>query len=461
MAQPVLLPKLGQTVEEASIVKWHKSVGDTVKQGDVLFEIETDKAVLEAESFFDGTLLKIFVKEGETVPVSSVVAYIGEKGEKVPDAPPAPEKAPAPKPEPAKQEEKPAAPKAEKKPAPEKPAPAPAAPVQAPVPTTPVLPPVVPAAEERIFISPRARALAKTKCINFKGIAGSGPNGRITVKDVELYLENSGYNNLRISPAAKRLAAKNNIDLLTVRGTGISGRIMVHDVQRAIKAQPQKMSKMRQIIASRLTASFRDIPHFYVTVSVDMTELLDYRKELKEQGKAYKVTDFILESAILSLEEFPAMNSTTDGVTVRWNESVNLGLAIGLDSGLVVAAIRDAQDLTLRELSDTAAELGAKARSGKLMPDEMTGSTFTISNMGMLGVESFGAIINPGEGGILAVASTIPTPVVRDGKVVVRQIMKITLSADHRVVDGTTGAAFVNAIKDKLEDVELWKHLTS
>ena len=457
MAQPVLLPKLGQTVEEASIVKWHKSVGDTVKQGDVLFEIETDKAVLEAESFFDGVLLKVFVKEGETVPVSTVVAYIGAKGEKVPDAPPAP-KAPAKtEPVPAK----PAPVVAEKK-SEEKKAVAPVAKAASvvSVPTPVQVAPVI-ATEERVFISPRARALAKAKCINFKAVSGTGPNGRITVKDIESYLENSGYNNLRISPAAKRLAAKNKIDLLTVRPTGVSERIMIHDVQRSIEALPKKMSKMRQIIASRLTSSFRDIPHFYVTASVDMTDLLTYRQELKAQGQAFKVTDFILESTVLSLEEFPAMNSSTDGVNVSWNESVNLGLAIGLDSGLVVAAIRNSQELTLSELSEQVASMGAKARSGKLMPDEMTGSTFTVTNMGMLNVENFGAIINPGEGGILAVASTIPTPVVRDGKVVVRQIMKITLSADHRIVDGTTGAAFVNAIKNKLEDVELWKHLTS
>ncbi len=456
MAQPVLLPKLGQTVEEASIVKWHKSVGDTVKQGDVLFEIETDKAVLEAESFFDGVLLKVFVKEGETVPVSTVVAYIGAKGEKVPDAPPAPaapkkvEPAPAPVKAAPVVEEKKAAAKVSTS------AKAVAPVVSAPAPVAPVV-----VTEERVFISPRAKALAKAKCINFKAVSGSGPNGRITVKDIESYLENSGYNNLRISPAAKRLAAKHNIDLLTVRATGLSERIMIHDVERSIAALPKKMSKMRQIIASRLTSSFRDIPHFYITANVDMTDLLTYRQELKAQGQSFKVTDFILESTVLSLEEFKAMNSSTDGVNVSWNESVNLGLAIGLDSGLVVAAIRNSQDLTLSELSEQVASMGAKARSGKLMPDEMTGSTFTVTNMGMLNVESFGAIINPGEGGILAVASTIPTPVVRDGKVVIRQIMKITLSADHRIVDGTTGAAFINAIKNKLEDVELWKHLTS
>ena len=456
MAQPVLLPKLGQTVEEAAIVKWHKSVGDTVKQGDVLFEIETDKAVLEAESFFDGVLLKIFVGEGETVPVSTVVAYIGEKGEKVPDAPPAPKV--VAKPEPV----------AVAKPEIEKTTTAKTAPVATTPATTlaTTLAPAAPSAPsvasvERVFISPRAKALAKAKCINFKVISGTGPNGRITVKDVEAYLASSGYNNLRVSPAAKRLAAKHEVDLLTVRGTGVSERLMVHDVERSIAALPKKMSKMRQIIASRLTSSFRDIPHFYITASVDMTDLLAYRKELKEGGKAYKVTDFILESTILSLEEFPAMNSSTDGINVSWNESVNLGLAIGLDSGLVVAAIRNSQELTLSELSEQVAVVGAKARSGKLMPDEMTGSTFTVTNMGMLNVENFGAIINPGEGGILAVASTIPTPVVIDEKIVIRQIMKVTLSADHRIVDGTTGAAFINAIKNKLEDVELWKHLTS
>ena len=451
MAQIVLMPKLGQTVEESTIVKWHKATGDTVKKGDVLFEIETDKAVLECESFYDGTLLKILVAEEETVPVQSVVAYIGEPGEEVPDA------ASAPVAKPVKAVAAPAPAKAEPvKAAPEKvfatvatPAPA----VQASVAVA------APSAPTKLFISPRAKALVKNKVVNAENIAGSGPNGRIVEKDVLAYLEQTGYNNLRIAPAAKRLAAASNIDILEVKGTGDSGRIMVRDVETTIAEQPKIMSKMRQIIASRLAQSFGQIPHFYVTTSIDMTDLLSYRKELKAKDVNLSVTTFILEAVVMSLEEFPIVNSSTDGVTVKWHSDVDLGIAVSLEKGLVVPVVKGAQTLTMEELQNQMKELSEKARTGRLMPDEMSGSTFTVSNMGMFDVESFSAIINPGEGGILAVSSTLEQAVVVDGEIKIRSMMKVTLSADHRIVDGTKGAEFVKVLKTKLEDVELWKSL--
>lgn len=453
MPQAVIMPKLGQATEESTIVKWHKKEGDTVKKGDILFEMETDKAVLEAESFFDGTLLKIFVPEKVTVPVNVVVAYIGTPGEKVPDAPPPPPpqaSAPAAKPAAPAAQATTAAPAAAATPAA---GPAPAKPQAAPKPA--------PAAPTRLFISPRGKALAKTSVIDPAAIRGTGPNGRVTEADVRGYLQANNYDQLRISPAAKKLAAKEGLDILRIKGSGDAGRIMVHDVERAAAEKPRTMSKMRQVIARRLTDSFTGTPHFYATVSVDMTNLLAFRKELKDAGKPLGVTAFILEAVVLALKEFPAVNSMTpDGVTIRWRGTVDLGMAVGLDEGLVVPVIRSAEDLSLKELHEAADALSAKARAGKLLPDEMTGGSFTVSNMGMLDVECFNAIINPGEGAILAVASTIPTVVVRDGKMVVRSIMKITASVDHRIVDGTTAAAFVNSIKRKLEDVELWKTLT-
>jgi pyruvate dehydrogenase E2 component (dihydrolipoamide acetyltransferase) len=191
-----------------------------------------------------------------------------------------------------------------------------------------------------------------------------------------------------------------------------------------------------------------------------MTDLLEYRKELKQKNLQYSVTDFILESVVLALQESPAVNSSTDGKSAWWHSSVHLGMAASIADGLVVPVIRNADKLSLKELHDTAADLAARARDGKLMPDEMTGSTFTVSNMGMLNVENFTAIINPGEGAILAVSSTNEKPVVRKGQIVVRSIMKITLSSDHRLIDGAVAARFANTIKTKLEDVELWKSLT-
>lgn len=296
--------------------------------------------------------------------------------------------------------------------------------------------------------------------IDPKPIRGSGPDGRIVEKDVISYLEAKGYDKLRITPAAKELAAKEGIDLLSVEPSD-GGRVTVADVERAIAEKPRPMSKMRQVIAQRLTQSVVTAPHFFVTVSVDMTELIKLRALLKEQGAPFTVTDFISQAVVLTLREFPDVNSTTDGRMIRWHSRVHLGLAVSLEQGLVVPVIRNADELTLLEICQRSKELAEKARAGRLMPDEMTGSTFTVSNMGMLNVENFTAIINPGESAILAVSSTMKQPVVRDDKVVVRSIMKMTLSSDHRIVDGATAARFANAIKKKLEDIELWKRLTS
>jgi pyruvate dehydrogenase E2 component (dihydrolipoamide acetyltransferase) len=209
-----------------------------------------------------------------------------------------------------------------------------------------------------------------------------------------------------------------------------------------------------------LTKSFTTTPHFYVTVPVDMTGLIALRAQLKGQGKPYKVTDFILEAVTLALVEFPQVNGWTDGENVVRRSKVQLGLAVSVEQGLVVPVIRDAEELTLEELGARAQDLAGKARAGKLGPDELTGSTFTVSNMGMMDVENFGAIINPGEAAILAVASTLSVPAVKDGQIAIRSIMKMTLSADHRIVDGALAACFINAIKAKLEDMELWKRLT-
>ena len=250
------------------------------------------------------------------------------------------------------------------------------------------------------------------------------------------------------------------MDLLNVPSSD-GGRITIAEVQRASAEKPKPMTKMRQIIAQRLTQSIVTQPHFYCTVSVDMTDLIAYRTQLKAAGAPYTVTDFISQAVVLSLQEFPTVNSSTDGKTTRWHSQVNLGLAVSIEGGLVVPVIRNAGQLTLLELCTTAKQLADRARSGKLTPDEMSGGTFTLSNMGMLNVENFNAIINTGEGAILAVASTMKQPAVREDKLVIRQIMKMTLSVDHRLIDGALGAQFVNAIKAKLEDIELWKRLTS
>lgn len=464
MAQTVIFPKLGQTMEEGAIVKWLKREGDKVAKGDILFEIETDKANLEVESFFEGTLLKVLVKEGVTVPVNTAVGFVGEPGEKLPDVPvpakPAPPEAGdrkaevgGQKPEVGGRRETAGSPlnverrtlNVERVPSPHAPS---AASTLHPPPET--KPPA---------ISPRARAMCREAAVGYSSIPGSGPNGRIVEKDVKAYLAERQYASIRITPAAKKLAAEKEVDILGVRGSGDGGRIMVEDVERALRRQPKPLSRMRQVIARRLTESKQSIPHFYVTVTADVTEVMKLRAELKARGASYSLNDFVLSATIQALDEFPAVNSSTDGQSASWRGDVDLGMAVSLENGLVVPVIRAAQRLSLAELRDASRALAEKARGGKLTPDEMTGGGFTVSNMGMLDIDAFAAIINPGESGILAVGSAREEPVVFRGQVAVRTRMALTLSADHRMVDGALGAHFVNAIKRKLEDAAGWRGL--
>ena len=445
MVTPIIMPKFGQMTEDSAIVEWLKKEGDTVAKGDVLFLVETDKSVMEVESFSEGTLLKIVVGVGVSVPVQSVVAYLGEKARKFRrrrrrraralSAPPATNTAETDRAPPRRSQSR--------------------------SPLLCALATPAPAAPARFRISPRAAALAKDSVIDPHAIVGSGPEGRIVEKDVKAYLEANDYANLRVSPAAKALAAKEGLDLIALGADNAGKRIEIADIERAVAEKPKAMSKMRQVIAQRLTQSVVTAPHFYVTVEVDMTEALAQRARLNGAGARYSVTDFIAQASVLALKEFPAVNSATDGKTIRWHSRVHLGMAVNLEQGLVVPVVREADEMTMAELSVRAKQLVDKARAGGLAPDEMSGSTFTISNMGMLDVEAFTAIINPGESAILAVSSTVMKPVVRDDAIVVRPIMKMTLSSDHRLIDGATAARFVNSIKTKLEDNGLWTALTS
>jgi pyruvate dehydrogenase E2 component (dihydrolipoamide acetyltransferase) len=442
MPIPIIMPKFGQMTEESAIVEWLKKEGDPVAKGDILFTVETDKAVMEVESFEAGTLAKIAVAPGVTVPVQSVVGYLSRPGEDTAGAP-----APAPA-----------------APAVAKPAPPPSPAQTGPTLTTQTSPLTTVSPPPALFrISPRAAALAERSGIDPSAIKGSGPLGRVVERDVRQFLESRGT-----SAAAKaelaRAPAQQELRPTAEQTAGKptpSTPSMLRPAAAQTAGKPIPMSRMRQIIAQRLTQSFRDTPHFYVTVSADMTGLAAYRQELKAAGAPYSLTDFISQSVVLSLLEFPTVNSSTDGKTTIAHGQVNLGLAVSIEGGLVVPVIPNAGALTLLDISAASKRLADKARAGKLTPDEMTGGTFTISNMGMLNVENFFAIINPGEGGILAVASVLPQPVVRGDGIAIRQMMKMTLSVDHRLVDGALGALFINAIKAKLEDMALWKRLTA
>ena len=405
MATPIVMPKFGQMTEHGAIVEWRKSEGDPVAKGDILFTVETDKSVMDVESFEAGTLIKILLVPGVSVPVQSIVGFLGQPGEAIPEV-----AAPAPAPASAAAGPTPGTLRPTR-------GAARSASGASRVTTDPAAPPV-------FRISPRAAALARECVIDPARITGTGPEGRIVEKDVTAYLKAEGYDRLRIAPAARALAASEKLDILAIRGTGDSGRISVADVRRALAERPRPMSRMRRIIARRLTESVLTAPHFFVTVEVDMTALIELRARLKADGAPQTLTDFISLAVIRTLQEFPDVNSTTDGEAIRWNSHVHLGLAVSLEQGLVVPVVRDAETLTLAELSARSRELAGKARSNKLGPDDMTGGTFTISNMGMLDVDNFTAIINPGEGAILAVSSTLQKPVARDGQVVVRSSSK-------------------------------------
>jgi len=432
MVHAVRMPKPGQMTEECVLTTWHKQAGDLVRRGDILFEIETDKSAMEVESFEDGVLLARLVAEGETVPVNTICAYVGEPGEAIPG-------------------EAPVAAALE-------PVAAALVPPAAPTPATPVAseaPDAAPAAagESRLRISPRASRLAADAGIDPRTIAGTGPEGRITERDILVAIQAAARPAPAIAaapapaPAAPRAAPAPTPAPAPLPATSAQG-----------EEEPRALSRMRRVIADRLTRSWTSTPHFTVTVAVDVTALLALRAELKAAGTNLTVTDFVLAATAQTLAEFPNVNSSTDGVSVWPRRRVHLGLAVSLPGGLVVPVIRDADQLAVGELHDRAAALAAKAREGTLPVDDMTGSTFTVSNLGMFGVEEFSAIINPGEAAILAVSSAIPTVVAVGDAMGIRSIMRLTLSADHRLVDGEMGARFLGAIRRRLEDVASFRN---
>ncbi len=439
MVHAVRMPKPGQATEECTIVAWQKEEGEPVHRGDVLFEIETDKANMDVESFEEGILLRQVVAEGQTVPVNTICAWVGDVGEVIPDGP--------------------AAAAAELEPQP-----AGAGPSAPAVAGAAAGVPGLPAAEVRIAatlsaplvrtaadggsallrISPRASRLAAETGIDPRTIAGTGPGGRVVERDV------------RAAIAGGPVAASTTARMVPPAAPAIDGSAQPSAALADGEEEPRPLSRMRRVIADRLTQSWQTIPTFTVTVAVDVTRLLALRVEIKAAGTLLTVTDFVLAATAQSLVEFPDVNSRTDGVFVWRRRRVHLGVAVSLPAGLVVPVIRDADRLSLIELHERAAQLAAAARQGMLAVDDMSGSTFTVSNLGMFGVEQFSAIINPGEAAILAVSSATPMAVaVGDstaGGLTVRTIMRLTLSADHRIVDGEMGARFVNAIRRRLED---------
>jgi pyruvate dehydrogenase E2 component (dihydrolipoamide acetyltransferase) len=412
MATKVVMEALSPTMEEGRLVEWKKAEGDKVAAGDVLAEVETDKAVMELVARADGVLLKQVVAEGATVPVAEVVGWIGQPGEEVPGGGGAAPAAPA------------AAPRAEAAPAaaaaPAAPA-TPAAPEPAAAPTPAAAP--APGSDGRVKASPVARRMAAEKGIDLASISGSGPEGRIIKRDVES--AQPGQRAASAAPAAI--------------GTAFT------DVP---------LSQMRKVIARRLAQSIGPIPTFYLTAEVDMERAAEARDALvaaNPDGK-FSFNDVIIRAAAAALRKHPWVNAWWQEDHIRQWQEVHIGVAVAIEDGLITPVIRHADRKSLREISAEVRELAGRARAKKLQPDEYTGATFTISNLGMFGIDDFTAIINPPEVAILAVGRIEPKPVVMDGNVVVRRRMRVTLSCDHRVVDGATGAEFLKTLVGMLEN---------
>jgi pyruvate dehydrogenase E2 component (dihydrolipoamide acetyltransferase) len=427
MANIIEMPKLSDTMTVGTLVKWLKKEGDVVKSGDMLAEVETDKATMELECFFDGTLLKIFAPAGSQTPLGAALCAVGKPGETV-EAPAAPTPAAAPAAAPAATPAAAPAPKAEAAPAPA----APPAPAAAPAPA----PAAVPANGERIKISPLARKLAEEKKIDFTRLTGSGPGGRIVREDILAAEKNP--------PAAKAGS---------FTGGSVSAKGPIQDDKVVT------VSNMRGTIARRLLESKTTIPHFYLDIEVDMGPLLELRTQLntalEKEGVKLSVNDFILKASADALRRVPAVNASWEGTAVRYHSAAHVSFAVAIEDGLITPVVKDTHLKTLFAISTEAKALGKRAKEKKLAPAEFTGGTFCVSNLGMMGIDKFYAIINPPNAAILAVGATVRKPVVKNNQIVIGDRMTLTLSVDHRVVDGAVGASFLAALKAVIESPSL------
>lgn len=405
MAEIVRMPKLSDTMTEGVVSKWHKKVGDKVSAGELLAEIETDKATMDFESFQDGVLLHIGVEEGKSAPVDAILAILGKEGEDISallsGASAAPTKDEA----------------AEAQPKDEKPA--------ASAPAETQLPKQESSSDARLKASPLAKKLAEEKGIDLSQIQGSGDGGRIVKRDIESFTPSA-------APAAQMPAP------------AVFGK-------ESYTEEP--VSQMRKTIARRLSESKFTAPHFYLTIEIDMEQAIAARNAINASDDVkISFNDFVVKAAAMALRKHPKINSSWLGDKIRFNQHIHIGVAMAVDEGLLVPVVRFADHKSLSQISDEVKAYHAKAKSKKLQPADWEGNTFTISNLGMFDIDEFTAIINPPDACILAVGSIRQKPVVKNGLVVPGNIMKVTLSCDHRVVDGVTGAQFLSSFKEYLEN---------
>ncbi len=434
MLQEVILPRLGQTVEKATIEKWYVKEGDIVKKGDILLEITTDKATLEIESFVEGTLLKTYVEAGEEIDVDAVIAYVGDpEKEQAPESPPE-----LAKPEPSE---------------------------KAPERLAETAPPhglegrqaAQPAAAGKLLISPRARKTAERKKVTPLAVRGTGPHGRVVEADVIAYAERVAQ--LRVSPTAREVAYERGVDLLQVEGTGDGGRVMKADVEKARPLAPAaaagtkkvELTAAKRIIGERMARSKQEVPHFYLQTDIDMTEAVALREELKAAGTAVSFNDIIIKAVARGFEAVPMMNASWAGDCIAVNSTADVALAVATDEGLMVPVVRGVERQSLKQVAAHTAELIHKARSKRLTPLEYEGGGITVSNLGMYQVGNFLPIINPGQASILGVGQIADKPVVINGKIAARKMMAVTLAVDHRVADGVVASAFLQAVKNAMK----------
>ena len=424
MAEVINMPRLSDTMEEGTLAKWFKKVGDTVKEGEILAEIETDKATMEFESFYDGVLLHIGINEGSTAPVDSIIAIIGSKGEDISkivnkDTPTAKEEpTPTAKEEPTPTAKEEPTPAAKEEPTPvikEELTPVIKEEIK-PVSTTSI-------SNDRILISPLAKKLAIEKGIDITSINGSGDNGRIIKRDIDSFKPSNYSQFSQPRPHLKESS---------------------YETQN---------STMRKAIAKRLADSKFSAPHYYLNIELEMDNIISFRKQfIQTQNIKISFNDIIAKAVSLSLAKHPKVNSRWYDDRIIYNEHVHLGVAVAIDDGLIVPVVKFSNSKDLPQINSEIKDFAERAKNKKLTPSEIEGSTFTISNLGMFGIESFTSIINQPNSAILSIGAIVQKPIVKNNEVVVGNTMKLTLACDHRTVDGATGSLFLKTLKEYIEN---------
>lgn len=430
MATAVLLPALSPTMTQGKITRWLKKEGDKISSGMAIAECETDKSNLEVESYEDGVLLKIVVKEGELATVGGPIAFIGQPGEQIDEAQikaatPATTAPAAAAPSGA---QAPVAPVAPTSPAPQpvvvpKPVAAPPAPAAKP-------PEAAPSPGGRLRASPLAKRMASESGVDLNRIAGSGPQGRIIKRDIEQAMAQG-------TAEAPRAPSPPSVS----RPVGIPGQ----------PPEALPLTQMRKVIAQRLTEVKPGVPHFYLNVDIEMDEALKLREQAKAMEIKVSVNDIVVKATAVAVRLFPRINQVFDGDKLLQLHTVDVGVAVAIEDGLITPVVRGADGKGIGQIAAEIRDLADRAKRKALKPDEYSGGSITVSNLGMFGIDSFIAIINPPQSAILAVGAVTPTPVVRDGQVVIRQMMTVTLSGDHRVIDGAVGAQYLKVLKELLQ----------